>query len=217
MHVTNYSVLYSALLEDFEVDEFILIRKNKRKLKLLKMALNTSYAMLASAAFIGSSEIGFAVIVAALILIFYFQAKIKRCLEMIEQDNESIELSFRQYVNTSEVDDFRNIQYKKMVDNSISKAEYLHYLREEASLHFSLVKKECIEGVNIDVVNYKSGIEKLFDIAYKSVEEGYLQREEVDSIKRKWICDLQVLCNQYAGTDVEVELKYLYVKSGVIK
>ena len=217
MHLTNYSVLYSALLEDFEVDEFILIRKNKRKLKLLKMALNTSYAMLASAAFIGSSEIGFAVIVAALILIFYFQAKIKRCLEMIEQDNESIELSFRKYVNTSEVDDFRNIQYKKMVDNSISKAEYLHYLREETSLHFSLVKKECIEGVNIDVVNYKSGIEKLFDIAYKSVEEGYLQREEVDSIKRKWICDLQVLCNQYAGTDVEVELKYLYVKSGAIK
>lgn len=217
MHVTNYNVLYRALLEDFNVDEFILIRKNKKKLKLLKSALGASYAMLASAAFIGSTEIGFTIIVAALILIFYFQAKIKRCMEIIQQDNESIEVSFRPYINTSELDSFRDMQFKKIIDDNISKMEYLDYLKEDVSLHFSLVKKECFEGANIDVVNYKSSIEKLFDIAYKGVEKGYLQKEEVDAIKKKWICDLQVLCNQYAGTDTEVELKYLYLKSGIAR
>ena len=217
MHVTNYSVLYPALLEGFNADEFLIIKKNKKKLKLLKAALGASYAMLVSAVYFGSTEIGFTIIVAALVLIFYFQNKIKRCLEIISQDNTSIEVSMRPYVNSTKLYEFRNLQLDNMMNGKISKTEYLDVVKEDVLLHFSLIKKDCSEEINIDVVNYKSSIEKLFASAYDAANKGYLDIEEVHSIEKKWSSDLQVLCNQYAKTDLEVEIKYLYIKSGTSK
>lgn len=217
MHTINYNALHQALLRDFNVAEFNVIKKHKKKLKRLKSALGASYAMLASAACFGSTEIGFTIIVAALILIFYFQNKVKRCLDMVSQDNESIELSVKPYINSNVLDEFRALQVEKLTHGNISKIEYLDMLKEDVLLHFSLVKKDCAEGTNIDVVNYKSSIEKLFSSAYKVVNDGYLQLEEIEIIYKKWISDLQVLRNQYANTDLEVEIKYLCLKSGAIK
>lgn len=217
MHVTNYSVLYKALLEDFNVDEFNLIRKNKKKLKLLKSALGASYAMLASAVMFGSTEIGFTIIVAALILIFYFQAKIKRCLEIVSQDDESIENTIKNYINTEKLDSLRDVQFEKYRKSEISKSQFLEYIEDDVAIHYALVKKDCSKGVNIDIVSYKSSIEKLFSIMDKCIDENILVTEDTSYIEKRWVCDLQVLCNQYAKTDIEVDLKYLYLKSGVSK
>ena len=217
MHVTNNSVLYQALLRDFNVDEFVLIKKNKKKLKLLKSALAASYAMLASAVYFGATEVGFSIIVAALILIFYFQNKIKRCLEIITQDSDDIEMSIRPYINTSELDSFRDKQLRLLTNGDMSKSEYIELVKEDSLIHFSLIKKECSEGKHIDIVNYKSSIENLFVAARDIAEKGYINIEEIENIEKEWISKLQVLCNQYAKTDLEIDIKYLYSKSGVIR
>ena len=109
------------------------------------------------------------------------------------------------------------MQLDNLVNGKTSKIEYLDIVKEDVLLHFSLVKKDCSEEMSIDVVNYKSSIEKLFVSAYDAANKGYLDVEEVQSIEKKWSSDLQVLCNQYAKTDLEVEIKYLYLKSGVNK
>lgn len=217
MHIISYNSIYPALLEDFNAVEFIVIKKSKKKLKMLKSALAASYAMLASAACFGSTEVGFAMIVASLILIFYFQNRIKRCFEVILQDNSSIEFNMKSYINSQELDDFRDLQLEKVKNGKISKNEYLELIKEDALLHLALIKKDCAEGTSIDVASYKCSIVKLFANAYNAVGYSEIEEEEIQIIEKKWVSDLQVLRNQYANTDLEVEIKYLFVKSGAFK
>lgn len=214
MHINAYKTLHQVMLSNLDIDEFIFIKKILRKIKMSKIALGMSYTMLMSALWFGSTEIGFTIIVAGLVLIFYFQNRIKYYLELVSEKKDSFEIIMRNYIDSDKIDAFRKLQLSKLKSNEISKKEYLEIVKEDVQLIFSLIKKECNEENNIDVVTYKRNIENLFNIAKDAVKGGCIEKEEVDSIQRKWSSDLQALCNQYAKTDLEVELKYLHSKVG---
>lgn len=214
MHINAYKTLHQVMLSDLDIDEFIFVKKILRKIKMSKIALGMSYTMLMSALWFGSTEIGFTIIVAGLVLIFYFQNRIKYYLELVSEKKDSFEIIMRNYIDSDKIDTFRKLQLSKLKSNEISKREYLEIVKEDVQLIFSLIKKECNEENNIDVVTYKRNIENLFNIAKDAVKDGCIEKEEVDSIQRKWSSDLQALCNQYAKTDLEVELKYLHSKVG---
>lgn len=213
MHTNAYKALHPVLLNDLDIEEFIFIKKISKKIKMSKVALGMSYAMLMSALWFGSTEMGFTIIVAGLVLIFYFQNRIKYYLELRAEKNELFEDIMRNYISSDKTDAFRELQLSKLKKNEVSKREYLEIVKEDMQLLFSLIKKECNEESSIDIVAYKSSIENLFKFIQDAVESNFVENEELVLIQRKWSSDLQALCNQYAKTDLEVELKYLYSKS----
>ena len=212
MHINTYKSLHQALLDDVEIDEFVFIRKIKKRINLTKVSLGMSYALLISSLCFSGTEIGFALIVAGILLILYFKDRIKHYADLILNNKLSFEETMKSHLNSNNVIKFRKVQLEKLSSGSISKMDYLNIVKEEVALLLSLIKKECIEDDNINVVSYKDSIKNLFDTLNDAVNKKLIDDSEFQSIKRKWSSDLQVLCNQYAKTDIEVELKYLYSK-----
>lgn len=212
MHINTYRNLHQALLDDIDIDEFVFIRKIKKRMKLAKVYLALSYAMLISSLWFASTEVGFALIVSGLVLILYFRDRIKHYTDLISNNKLLFEEIMNPYVDSNNLIEFRKLQLSKLKDGAISKMDYLSIVKEEISLLLSLVRKECIEDSSINIVTYKNSIENLFDTLSSAAKSNLIDSHELSSIKRKWTSDLQVLCNQYAKTDTEVELKYLYSK-----
>lgn len=212
MHINTYKNLHQALLDDIDINEFVFIRKIMKRMKLTKVYLGLSYAMLISSLWFASTEVGFALIVSGLVLILYFRDRIKHYTDLISNNKVLFEEIMNSYIDSNNLIEFRKLQLSKLKDGAISKMDYLSIVKEEVSLLLSLVRKECIENNSINIVTYKDNIENLFDILGSAEKSNLIDSHEFLSIKRKWASDLQVLCNQYAKTDTEVELKYLYSK-----
>lgn len=212
MNRSAYRNLYDELINDEEIEDFIFIKKIKKRIKMTKASLALSYAMLVSSLAFATTEVGFALIVAGLVLILYFKDKIKHYMELINQDKESLEDMLKTYIDSEMFANFRKKQISKLQDGVISKVEYLNIVKDEISLLTSLIKRECNEDSNINIVIYNNSIENLLQTLSNGVKSNLIDVDELDFIKRKWFSDLQVLCNQYSKTDIEVELKYLYSK-----
>ena len=71
------------------------------------------------------------------------------------------------------------------------------------------MKIECAKEDSINIVGYKSSIQKLFSTLKDVSNSGLISTEDVHWLESKWDSDLQVLSNYYAKTPLEVELKYL--------
>lgn len=212
MIMNTYKALYNNLLNNIEIEDFIFIKKIKKRIKLTKVSLGLSYSMLIGSLAFASTEVGFSLIVAGLVLVLYFKDKIRFYLELINQNKQSFEDIIKPYIDSDKMKDFRKNQLSKLKTGSISKVEYLSIIKDEVNLLTSLIKRECIEDANINVVIYKNSIDNLLQTVKEGVESNLIEKEEFDFIKRKWFSDLQVLCNQYNKTDIEVELKYLCSK-----
>lgn len=212
MHINAYKSLHQALLDDIDIDEFIFIRKIKKRIKLAKISLGISYTMLISSLWFSSTEMGFTLIVAGILLILYFKDRMKHYKDLIINNKMMFEEIMKSYIDSNNLVRFRKLQLTKLKEDTITKMEYLNIAKEEIALLLSLIKKECIEDSNVNIVVYKNSIENLFDALGDAVNNNLIDNEEFVSIKRKWSSDLQVLCNQYSKTDIEVELKYLYSK-----
>ena len=213
MNRNIYKNLYQALLSDTQIDEFVFIRKVKKKIKTIKVSLGLSYGMLLSSLVVSNSELGFTLIVASLVLILYFKDKINSYKILISQNKESFEDIIKQYIDSNILKDFRKIQLSKLQESKLSKIEYLSIVKEEINLLSSLIKRECNEDNNINIIIYKNSIQNILDLLKDGVNNKLIEKDELEFIRRKWFSDLQVLCNQYSKTDIEVELKYLYSKT----
>jgi hypothetical protein len=207
-----YKKLYQALLNNSNIKEFAFIRKIRKKIKGYQLVLSTSYAMLVSSLFFSGTEAGFYIIVSALVLIFYSQSKIKSNVEIINDKMNVFESTMSNYINSEYTYSFRKDLLSKLETEEISKKEYVDIVKEEVKLTFSLIKNECFEEDNVDIIKYKASIENIFNNLKYASDNNLLDVSEVVAIQRKWTSDLKALCNQYNATDLETEIKYLYTK-----
>lgn len=211
MYTNVYMNLYNALLKDFNADEFILVKRCAKRSKILKVILGLVYVIMSSSVLLPLS-IGFPVLILSLVIIFYCQNKIKYYTELLGKSEKFLESTMGKYVGSIESQEFRDKQLDRLEQNQMSKTEYLDIVREDMQLLYHLIQAECAEEESIDVVGYKSSIKSLLSILENAVDKGLLNKDDVEIVKRKWCSDLQILCNYYAKTHIEVELKYLYAQ-----
>lgn len=214
MYISNYKTLYSSLINNCNADEFVDLRKNKRHVKVLKFGLGVSYTILSLSLIVGVNQNGLILIVSGLILALYFQSRIKSSISKIEKTENTIDAVFKNNLSNNKINEFREEMLSNLINNSITKSEFLSVIREDLNLNFHLIKRECEDNGVIDIVKYEASVGSLFGLLDKSVNNGFLNENESKTLKKKWSEDIQVLCNQYNKTDLEVELKYLKTKLG---
>lgn len=204
-----YENLYNALLEDFNnVNEFISLKRCAKKNTILSGVLGLSYVTILGSVF-SPLKFGLPMVSIGVMTAFLCQSGMKRYLGEIKENKENLEDTMKVYIDSNEYDEFRKKQASKLKGLQISKTEYLNIVKEDLQLIHSLMKIECAKEDSINIVGYKSSIQKLFSTLKDVSNSGLISTEDVHWLESKWDSDLQVLSNYYAKTPLEVELKYL--------
>lgn len=207
--MNNYKALQESLIKDFKGKDFAFIKKMTKHRRFYKFCTSTSFVILGASLLPSFSNHKFTIAIIGVAGILFFENKNRTTQESIFNRSSCIEESFKKYLNSIELKDFRELKLNDLEKNCTSKRDYLTLIKEELQLILSLIKDECENESKVDVITYKNDVQHIFEILNNGVDRNLITKEDFKSIERKWSSDLQVLCNQYTKTELEIDLKYL--------
>ena len=208
--MSNYSTLYEYLEKDFKSKDFLSRKKILKHHRIYKFCILVSFLVLISSLIPYLSNLKFIVAIIGVVGILYFENKSRILKERLNNINDVyLESILKKYLNSSELKEFREDMLNELELNSLQKRDYLIMIKEELRLIYNLVKSECENDLKIDIITYKNDVKHIFEMLSKGVERGILSKDEYKSLEKKWFSDMQILCNQYVKTELEIDLNYL--------
>lgn len=207
--MNNYQSLYNSLLSDFRGKDFLYTKKMLKHHHICKIFTSVFFLILISSLVPFFESYRFNIAIVGIIGILFFQNRVKNIKDFLINDKNSIVEKFKNNLNTLELRTYRENKFNQLQSNSINKRTYLSLVKEELQLIQFLIKSECESESNIDIITYKSDIEHIFKTLHLALDSNLINIEDFNYVKKIWVSDIQTLCNQYAKTVVEIDLKYL--------
>lgn len=207
--MNSYKTLQESLIKDFKGKDFVNIKKMIKNQKVYKVCTSISFVVLGISVIPSFNEFKFPLAIIGVTGILLFENKNRNTKECLKESYSSIEDIFKKYLNTEELQEYRENRLKELEEKTISKRYYLTLNKEEIQLILNLIKNECSSESNIDVIAYKNDVNYIFENLNKCKNLGVLTKDDVRHLEKKWQSDLQVLRNQYIKTELEIDLNYL--------
>lgn len=206
--MNNYKTLHYSLVKDFKGKDFVLINKRLKYSRLYKCCIPASFATLGASLIPQFSDNKFTIAIIGIAGILFFETKVRNIKELLHDSND-LEDIFKKYLNSTELIEFRKFKLNELECKSLTRRDYLILVKEELQLIFNLIKAECENDSRVDVVTYKNDVKNVFEILSIALDKNLITKEDFKVLEKKWLSDIQVLCNQYNKTELEIDLKYL--------
>lgn len=205
----NYKVLYDSLIKDFYGKDFLFTNKMLKHHRIYKFLASISFVVLGISLVPFFHNQRFTIAIIGILGILFFENRIRNIKEFLNNDKNSLEKKFKNYLNSVELTEYREKIYKELEIGSITKRDYLSIIKEELQLIYHLIKDECEVELNIDIITYKNDVEHIFKMLNSCLDSNLINKEDFNQLKKRWVSDIQILCNQYVKTEFEIDLKYL--------
>lgn len=207
--LNSYKFLQDALVKDFKGKDFVSINKMTKKYKSYKIFTYASFVIIGASLIPYLNNQKFPIAIIGFTSILFFENKSRNAKEFLQERKNFFQDDFKKYLNSPELNQFRELKLQNLKDENMTKREYISLVKEELHLIYSLIKDECESESCVDIIAYKNDVENIFKILNSALDFNLINKEDLRYIKKKWTSDIQVLCNQYSRTELEIDLKYL--------